>query len=287
MNALLTRVRQTADAFSPGKDVSIEEGSLLRLAERLKTDYRLVPPSPDRVTEVELFMDLLLASVNYCYWLGRAGYTPAGGGPSVLYAMIREEMPEVSDLTPTLITQAGSRVLRRVAHSGFPLAERRIAHLREVIDQPVVTLGFIREIREGTFEPTGVLELLLTLYPGFTGDPFLKRALLFVHLLHRVRGLFRPEQVAEFPIPADYQVPKYLAHAQVLLYSGPLADLIARGELIPAGSRLELEIRAGSIIACDRLAEASGLTTETVDGFLWGSRKLVNAPHHLTITTDY
>lgn len=286
MNSIISRVRANAAAFFPGKDIIIADESLQKLAATLRASFRPMRTDPGAVTEADILGDLFLGAVNYCYWVGRADYYPAGGGAALINKVVRDLVKGSDRLTNSLVTHMGEQMVRHIAFSGLPLADRRIAHIREITASPGATIQLIEDILAGA-SADQVLERVLVLYPGFTGDPFLKRAILFVHLLNRVRGLLKHEEVALLPIAADYQIPKYLAHFHVLLYSANLGAAIANGDLIPSGSRMEIEIRAASIVACDRLAEASGLTPGNVDDVLWGSRRLVTSPYHLTVTTDY
>jgi hypothetical protein len=57
--------------------------------------------------------------------------------------------------------------------------------------------------------------------------------------------------------------------------------------LIPAGSLEEIEIRASTIVAAQKIAEEANITTTQVDDYLWLNRKMTNDPFHLTYTTDY
>jgi hypothetical protein len=76
----------------------------------------------------------------------------------------------------------------------------------------------------------------------------------------------------------------------VLVYDGPLADYIERGELIPPGSVNELEIRACAVHACVQIAERLGVPERTLDTWLWdrGQEPRYKAlPRHRTRTVYY
>ena len=89
------------------------------------------------------------------------------------------------------------------------------------------------------------------------------------------------------PVPADYQIPKMLEGMGCINYNYILSEKIQNGELIPAGSIEECEIRAATMLAGKRLAELSGKTMCDIDTYLWLKRKEVDKPFHLTITTNY
>jgi hypothetical protein len=94
---------------------------------------------------------------------------------------------------------------------------------------------------------------------------------------------------------ADYKVPQVMRHLGILVYDSEVAERIARRELIPAGSRLELEIRAATIWGCEFIrqhlaAAGSPLTAQEIDWLLWTagqSLPAATAPYHRTLTPFY
>jgi len=104
--------------------------------------------------------------------------------------------------------------------------------------------------------------------------------------LYRRVQWFRNE-VEILPVPADYQIPKMLEGLGCINYSYKLSEKIQAGELIPAGSAEECEIRAATMLAGRRLSELSGKTMCDIDTYLWLKRNDIEKPFHLTITTNY
>jgi len=84
-----------------------------------------------------------------------------------------------------------------------------------------------------------------------------------------------------------------------------LKTVLINGEFIESGSRLELEIRAASVVGVDLLTRALQVSRQdysinvlSANNFLWGISKTKEQmpervfseewlPHHYTITTDY
>jgi hypothetical protein len=102
--------------------------------------------------------------------------------------------------------------------------------------------------------------------------------------------------VAEFhdldalTIFADNLVPHVLRVDGVLAYDDGLAQRIDRGDLIPPGSREEVEIRACAVHACVHIAAALGVPERTLDTWLWdrGQEPRYKAlPRHRTRTVYY
>jgi hypothetical protein len=102
--------------------------------------------------------------------------------------------------------------------------------------------------------------------------------------------------VAEFPdidsltVFADNLVPHVLRLDGVLVYDDALAGAVDAGELLPAGSDQEREIRACAVHACELLARRAGVPPRTLDNWLWNRGQ--HPPYserlaHLTRTVFY
>ena len=73
---------------------------------------------------------------------------------------------------------------------------------------------------------------------------------------------------------ADYKLPQVLRDLGVLVYEAGLAERVDRRELLEPGSSEEVEIRANTIVAVDRLRESAStggrrLRAFEIDGILW------------------
>jgi hypothetical protein len=102
--------------------------------------------------------------------------------------------------------------------------------------------------------------------------PFYKRAQLTAADLSLAlggRGLGRFDDLDRLTIFADNLVPHVLRVDGVLSYDAELAARIDREELIEAGSREEVEIRACAVHAVELMAEALGVTAMGLDYVLW------------------
>src|SRR5215208_2098081 len=98
------------------------------------------------------------------------------------------------------------------------------------------------------------------------------------------------DDLDELTIFADNVVPHVLRVDGVLVYDGPLAGYIERGELIPPGSVNEMEIRACAVHACVQMAERLGVPERTLDTWLWdrGREPRYKAlPRHRSRTVYY
>lgn len=93
---------------------------------------------------------------------------------------------------------------------------------------------------------------------------------------------------------ADYRVPQALRHLGILRLETALAARIDRQELLAAGGPEEVEIRAATIQAVERMKSALSArgreaSTWVLDVYLWNLARGdgVTVEHHRTLTTNY
>lgn len=260
---------------------------------------------PDGVgTAQDLFMYYLMAdAVNFCYWYGNEAWRPAGSNSTRMERLLSEVFLKAGESVSSqnrhwhhypAIIQSFMSIL---TYERFPLIRERRALLEEL------THVDCYKLYEAIFHsnlPNTSLDVcfsrLLMDVPGYSSDMFLKRASLFFFELWKRRGHFPnqlnsswAEEIKTLPVPIDYHIPNVLRYLECIRYGGRLAKMVDRGDLIPQGSRMEIEIRAASAHACKYLGELTHLGPVEIDDFLFNQRgeaKGLN-PIHLTITTDY
>lgn len=126
---------------------------------------------------------------------------------------------------------------------------------------------------------------------------FDKRAQLTVSMLYgKLRETpyaFTIDDMDSFTVFADYGIPAALDTHGVLEYDAELASKVEAGEVIEAGSPMEVEIRAGTVVAGDLLQEeletehGVDVTVPVLDFALWQMRTDAETNPHLTKTTAY
>lgn len=239
-------------------------------------------PSLEMSDEDMAAYELAASAVNYCYWHGRGSVRPGGASSRLMYRLLAQAYATADDWSTRIESFA-----RSMRQAGFPLADRRSAHLLELL-APMVeghTLeSFAAELVQ--LDVRTAVERVVCAYPGYASDPFLKRAFLFALQMNRRSG-WGEVGIADVPVPADYQIPKVLRHLGVIHYNAKLTARVERERPISSGSAMETEIRAATVVAGDRLAKRSGRTPAEIDTFLWLGRRQTNAPFHLTVTTAY
>lgn len=104
---------------------------------------------------------------------------------------------------------------------------------------------------------------------------------------------FELKNPESFTVFVDYNLPNVLRGFDVIELSSELAERIDTRELIPSGSREEVELRAATVHAADLLIEAVNSHREDpihaphMDYKLFSLRDEVSSPVHLTETTAY
>jgi len=270
--------------------VSINLDQIEEVAEQMKVMGPPTFPIPE-VEDVQkgVLLEIVAASVNYCYWYGKSTIRPLQSNSTKMYDLLlqafdgyqpsykAENFKDCINLFSILLSQ-----------QRFPLIEERIKHLEELVkeDAEQFSINLTNNQLKGVLNFELTFNQLISMYPGFASDLFLKRASLFFIQLFRRFGWFA-NNLKQLHVPADYQVPKMLEHYDCISYAYALQSAIDSGDLIPKGSLAECEIRAATVLVIKRLCELTGWNVAEVDGFFFLKRNDAINPFHLTITTDY
>jgi hypothetical protein len=97
---------------------------------------------------------------------------------------------------------------------------------------------------------------------------FYKRAQITAADLHAA-GVVAFDDVDALTVFADNLLPHVLRVDGVLRLSDALAARVDAGERLPAGSRVEVELRACAVHACEGLAARAGVPPRVLDNWLW------------------
>lgn len=191
----------------------------------------------------------------------------------------------------------------------IPLFAERLANLREagsVLIEKFGGSGAALVERAGG-SAAKLAALVVEAFPSFRDEaryygesvPFHKRAQILAADIHGAfeSGTSAGKSPAAFhdmdslTAFADYKVPQILRELGVLVYSPSLARHIDERLPIEAGGRREVEIRAATVEAVERLSAGSGIPPFRLDGALWRMSQTLspdrNKPYHLTRTIYY
>jgi hypothetical protein len=277
--------------------VTIDFSKLALLSEVIFNHEKPIFPIPEEKNLLKgVVLELVAASVNYCYWYGVPHIRPGNASSTRMYELLEKSFSDFEVYSQ--FNSCLDNFCRELTLNRFPLLTERINHLNELrVKGDVYTKGMEYCI---AFESQYEYECnynekynlnyffvnLIETFPGFASDIFLKRAFLFFIQLYRRFGWFK-DSLHMLYTPADYQVPKVLEHMGCIKYSSYLKDTIYSYQLIPKHSQMECEIRSANIMAIKTLCDLTHWNVADIDAYFFLRRHDSDRPFHLTITTDY
>jgi hypothetical protein len=258
---------------------------------------------------------LVLDALNFCFW-GEPRWRVHYGdkildGYWALAACLRRALDSGTPLLdPDFLADFDDADARdRCAGAAeIPLLYERVANLREV-GQGLLAAGdsFAEIVAAAAGSGEALVAEVVRRFPSFDdvatydGEPvrLYKRAQILVSDLHGIfegRGLGAFSDLDRLTAFADYKIPQVLREAGILVYERALAETVDRRDLIPPGDPREVEIRAGTVWACELLRQAlerhtptAPLRTFEVDWLLWSDAqgRTLTRPYHRTRTIFY
>lgn len=291
----------------------LDEGGLHALAQELED--RPVPAWEGRYHfrgegELTLRYLLLLDALNFCFWPGKEKWSVTGpqgerltGYFALAYALRRtaEGLPEFfSPESLCVLDEEGLRVVL----GEIPLLRRRVRAAREVgelLSRFGSAQGFFRRAQGSCAR---LVELVTAHLPSFRDSAMYAGRQVFFHKRAQIlcadlfgtfagRGPGELKDMEWLTAFADYKLPQLLRAKGALAVAPELAARIDRGELLPAGCPEEVELRAATVAAVERLVEllrkwGHPLCAFEVDWLLWHlSQEKLPFPHHRTLTVFY
>lgn len=311
------------DVVRESRYVRIDEEAIGRFCKRLLNQDVKIPPWDWRYhfrggDEETVAYLLVLDTLNFCFWpaAGKKRWEILYGGERLsgyvgLAACLKKALEAGIPITRAeYLAHLSAEEFRQVlaGEGELQLMEERLDALHELGE------GLCREYRgkatllvaSARNAALRLAELLAERFSSFRDAagyggrrvPFYKRAQIFAADLHGAFGgegwgAFKDlDQLTAF---ADYKLPQVLRHLGIFLYSPSLAQKVDDRVLIPAGSAEEVEIRACTIVAVDRIRQRlmrlgrERRATE-IDWVLWnlGQDDEYRAkPYHRTVTVFY
>ena len=261
---------------------------------------------------------LVLDCLNFCFWpdpgqtrwqIEYNGQTM--GGYQALAASLKRAAEEGVPITDAAwLAQADEQALAHIfrGQGAIPLMDRRVFNVNEVgrVLQDKYHGQFAEAIEACQHSAVVLVELLardfssfndIADWNGHTVRIFKRTQITAVDIF----GSFHGQGLGEFSdldaltAYADYKIPQVLRALGIMEYAPKLASKVDAQELIPAGSREEVEIRAAMIWSieyiCQELAKNKAPRAPyELDWFLWnlGQQPLAHEkPYHRTRTYFY
>uniref|UniRef100_A0A914PZ81 Queuosine 5'-phosphate N-glycosylase/hydrolase n=1 Tax=Panagrolaimus davidi TaxID=227884 RepID=A0A914PZ81_9BILA len=227
----------------------------------------------------------LAAAINR--WLE---VNPHAVKPEILANITKEELQKI------LVDDSGTDI---------PMIDERFAFIKSTYPLLIKKhQSFLEAVISLEFSPKNILEYLQNNFPCFCDESdynghkikFHKRAQLLIKdiLTNCPESVTKRGFTTDFSYLtafADYRIPQILCNFGLLLYNDELKNAIKNGFL--ENSKMEIEIRAFSIIACERLKEITQLPAAQIDTILWKMRRTIGKeldkmhPFHKYYTTAY
>lgn len=315
------RIRQNAEKIAgESAFVHIDDARVSQLAEKL---VGLPEPEWDSDThffdgtEKSLMYILVLDAVNFCFWPSQFTVEYKGvryGDDSrykALAVILKRAFEEGVPLwDPGYLNRLTLEEFTEItrAEGSVPLLFRRLENVRDVGKTLLGKYGGDPAnilLRAGRCAPTLARELADNFrsygdsrdWKGEKVD-FLKRAQICAA---DIAGTFSGEGAGglsgldELTCFADYKLPQLFHSEGVFRYAPDLERRIMREEELPENSREEVEIRANTIEAVERLKKGlvqlgRNMSSQEIDYMLWNESiqpGRLTVPHHKTITSSY
>ncbi|MHA1816183.1 MAG: queuosine salvage family protein, partial [Candidatus Heimdallarchaeaceae archaeon] len=243
-----------------------------------------MPPIEEKDIFKSVLVDIVANSINYCYWYGRSDVRPGNSSSTSMYENLSNAFFDYDQSFQRCL----DAFINLITINRFPLLEQRIKHLQELpkkAEDFAILVVESDKHNEETFD--FLFDELISLFPGYASDMFLKRASLFFIQLYRRFGWYS-DILRKVHIPADYQVPKLFEYFGCIEYSDCLTEKILKNIHIPKWSEEECEIRSATVLtARELLCNLTDWNVADVDSWFFMRRNGVTRPFHLTITTDY
>jgi len=306
-----------------GTLVRIDSRAVARFAENLSSQGMDVPPWDDfhhfRGSDEETVAYLLvLDTLNFCFWPPRGNerweVEYQGKWFSGYYALalaLKKALEAGFPLADSqVLADLSMDALQRIlsGRGTLQLMDRRIENIRELGKALLENFhGKAHELVASAQESAVALVRILSDSLSSFKDVaayqgrkvfFYKRAQLFAADLH---GAFEGKDwgafhdLEELTAFADYKLPQVLRHTGIMEYAKPLAERVDQMSLLEPGSPEEVEIRANTILAVERIREVlrgkdKDFTSPEIDWLLWNlgqEDRFREKPYHRTISIFY
>ena len=256
---------------------------------------------------------LVLDAMNFCFWPSSTHFE---------YATLASGLTAALRADPAVFCCDRLRAMTPETLRSFflpadlPNAPERAAHLREIGEVLAADFGgsALSLIARAKGSAVALVRLVNASFPSFRDEAvfrgrrvyFYKRSQIFVgdvwaafgRLIGEAPGAFY--DIGSLTCFADYRLPQLFRHVGLLTYSPELAALVDTRTELPPGSDHEIQIRAATVVAVEKLRHALGADAAAYDGRLpfsvevdwllwqWGEQiKEDICVHHRTNTVFY
>jgi len=265
---MLDEIRRTcADIAAGARHVRLNPGACTVTGGRsgLDPEVHLLDASPEEIAHYVLVLD----ATNF----GSGWFGELGVDTDVLTRRLTEHV------------RRGGEARDAAAIFGLDPAHELTRLYDEALAQLGAWLGG-RPALEAIGDGAEELVRSLSRMPSFRDPGFSKRAQITANDLV-LAGVAAFEDVDRLTVFADNLLPHVLRLDGVLVYDDELSARVDAGEELPHGSRMEREIRACAVHACEIIARNLGVPERILDNWLWNLGTTLPPGAHVTRTTAY
>ena len=319
---LLEKVLSTTQfVVKHSREVRINQTAVERLAKKIKsqplpgwnTTFHFAG-SPQKTVQYIFLLD----SLNFCFWAdkGQPRWTITYGSKQIngyfaLALALKKALKKYPILNANFLAKISRQDLADIFASSngqvIPLFEKRLAIARQTGN--VLTQKYNGQaanvVKAAEQSADKFVNLILRDFPSFRDMAtfqskkiyLLKRAQILVGDVWGAlagQGLGEFKDINRLTCFADYKIPQILRYFGVLEYAPKLLQKIKSEKLIPAGLREEVEIRANTIWAVEKIRQALSrqgrkIPAFQIDWILWNMSQKVKmqTPYHKTRTIYY
>ncbi|KAL3660456.1 hypothetical protein V7S43_014606 [Phytophthora oleae] len=248
----------------------------------------------------------VLDALNFCFWpTENMEYEHLARGLKT--ALLSDPHALDADKLATVTNETVASWFHPFTPPQLDERRRKVREVGEVLQR--FFDGFaLNLVKQANFSAVEAIRLVLANFPGFRDHAvhkgeqvhFYKRAQILVGDVwaaygRRTAGIASFHDIGKLTMFADYRVPQVLRPEGVMVYSAELTNLVDNKVEIPAGSEMELEIRAATIQAVEQIHEqmvhrGHHLQVIELDWLLWQigeDNKQDLLPHHRTWSIYY
>lgn len=313
---MLEKITETTNFVIKNSNyVSINQENLQKFANKIKDTKPIhwLESNPfgllDLPIEKLIFFLLIYDSMNFCFW-GTPKWTikteengNIDGAFALLYALLKEVKKNQDFLTPDYLKNLTEQQFETILKGNIqiPLFKERydrITSIGKILVEKKIT-SFYQEIKSKTTD-TKLFDYLIQMFP-FLMDTrnyknkqiyFYKLAQLMTSDILHLRAMKEniTIDISHLVGCADYKLPQVLHQFGVTTYKTQLEQQLINKIELNENTYKEIEIRASTIVAIQKLSEITGINAIDINDMIWlqgQDKSRLWIPYHLTKTSSY
>ena len=304
------------------KNVKIDEKKLIEFCKKfnkknIKHWWDVAPFNISELSKKEQLMFLFVFnSLSFSYW-GNPKWTIEYKGKQIttasfgMIASLGKAFEKgIPILNPDYLSKITEKELEKILEGNveIPLLKTRTKILNEggkiIIEEFESNIENLIERSEK--DAMKFLELLIKYFPSFQDTRTYKNKKIYFYkrtqlLISDIFQMFKGKDygnlknIINLTACADYKIPQFLNKVEIFKYSKELEDKVTNKILIPEGEEMEVELRANTIIAVEKMKNIlknkfPNILSIYINDYLWLEATKIpysEKTYHFTRTTSY